>query len=270
MDGGGDAYSEGLKPLALVCYLCGREFGTASLSIHQKTCIRKRTNEQKNLPAEQRIPRPDPPCGVEFPIPTTKSSAEEIGRYNEEAQRIYGSQMPQCHLCKRTFVDQATLAIHLKSCAKKHDGADMKNAGKGGKSNGPASNSGREGSKKSSSGGKSGLPKNRKKNKNAGFGDSDFEGESSLSASRQAARDGILDEEHGGGESSESAPTRAYLKRGEGKSALQKGGEGDSGTEAGGDSSGSDDDDSGDAAPPRDFLKRGGGKNAVVRRVLFL
>ena len=90
-----NAYEEGLKPLALVCYLCGREFGTASLLIHQKACIRKRTAEQKLLPAEARIPRPDPPCETEFPVPTTASTGEEIGRYNAEALRIYGTQMPQ-------------------------------------------------------------------------------------------------------------------------------------------------------------------------------
>lgn len=29
------------RPKALVCYICGREFGTASLEIHLKTCKRK-------------------------------------------------------------------------------------------------------------------------------------------------------------------------------------------------------------------------------------
>ena len=29
------------KPKALVCYICGREFGTASLEIHLKSCKKK-------------------------------------------------------------------------------------------------------------------------------------------------------------------------------------------------------------------------------------
>ena len=49
---GASAYEAGLKPLALVCYLCGREFGTASLEIHQASCIKKRTAEQKLLDKE--------------------------------------------------------------------------------------------------------------------------------------------------------------------------------------------------------------------------
>ena len=35
--GGGPA----MKPKALMCYICGREFGTASLEIHLKTCKKK-------------------------------------------------------------------------------------------------------------------------------------------------------------------------------------------------------------------------------------
>ena len=30
-----------LRPKALMCYICGREFGTASLEIHLKTCKKK-------------------------------------------------------------------------------------------------------------------------------------------------------------------------------------------------------------------------------------
>ena len=30
-----------LRPKALMCYICGREYGTASLEIHLKTCKKK-------------------------------------------------------------------------------------------------------------------------------------------------------------------------------------------------------------------------------------
>ena len=30
-----------LRPKALTCYICGREFGTASLEIHLRTCKKK-------------------------------------------------------------------------------------------------------------------------------------------------------------------------------------------------------------------------------------
>lgn len=34
-----------VKPKALMCYICGREYGTASLEIHLKTCKKKFENE---------------------------------------------------------------------------------------------------------------------------------------------------------------------------------------------------------------------------------
>ena len=33
------------RPVALVCYICGREYGTRSLEIHIKTCEKKWENE---------------------------------------------------------------------------------------------------------------------------------------------------------------------------------------------------------------------------------
>ena len=50
--GGGGALSKSMKPPApvrpktLVCYICGREFGSASLEIHLKSCKKKWENEQ--------------------------------------------------------------------------------------------------------------------------------------------------------------------------------------------------------------------------------
>ena len=39
------------KPKTLVCYICGREFGTASLEIHLKSCQKKWELEQEKKPA---------------------------------------------------------------------------------------------------------------------------------------------------------------------------------------------------------------------------
>lgn len=35
------------KPKVLVCFICGREFGLASLKIHQKICREKFANNEK-------------------------------------------------------------------------------------------------------------------------------------------------------------------------------------------------------------------------------
>lgn len=47
-----------VRPKALMCYICGREFGTASLEIHLKTCKKKFELEQSKVPLRQRKPVP--------------------------------------------------------------------------------------------------------------------------------------------------------------------------------------------------------------------
>lgn len=41
-----------------VCYMCGREFGSASIRIHEPQCLKKWKVENEKLPAEQRRPEP--------------------------------------------------------------------------------------------------------------------------------------------------------------------------------------------------------------------
>ena len=57
MSGGGF----GNKPKALMCYICGREYGTASLQIHLKTCMKKWEIEESKKPKKDRRPMPQPP-----------------------------------------------------------------------------------------------------------------------------------------------------------------------------------------------------------------
>jgi len=60
--GGGNlnwkAPTETQRPKALVCYICGREFGTKSLDIHLKTCKKKWEAQEAQKPAKQRRPLP--------------------------------------------------------------------------------------------------------------------------------------------------------------------------------------------------------------------
>ena len=44
-----------------MCYICGREFGSASISIHIPQCEKKWNNEQLKLPKKQRRPLPTKP-----------------------------------------------------------------------------------------------------------------------------------------------------------------------------------------------------------------
>lgn len=48
------------KP-TVVCYICGREFGTMSISIHEPQCLRKWKLQNDNLPTSLQRPEPRKP-----------------------------------------------------------------------------------------------------------------------------------------------------------------------------------------------------------------
>ncbi|KAK5648549.1 hypothetical protein RI129_003441 [Pyrocoelia pectoralis] len=48
-------------PKTLMCYICGREFGTASLSLHEPRCLEKWSRENAALPSNQRMQLPKKP-----------------------------------------------------------------------------------------------------------------------------------------------------------------------------------------------------------------
>ena len=49
------------KPRTVVCYLCGREFGSKSIAIHEPQCLKKWHAENERLPKGQRRPEPKKP-----------------------------------------------------------------------------------------------------------------------------------------------------------------------------------------------------------------
>ena len=49
------------KPQTMVCYMCGREYGTKSISIHEPQCLRKFEMENRKLPISERKPLPKKP-----------------------------------------------------------------------------------------------------------------------------------------------------------------------------------------------------------------
>ena len=56
----------GKRPNTLVCYICGREYGTRSLEIHVKSCQKKWEIEQENrAPKAKYRPCPQAPPGFE-------------------------------------------------------------------------------------------------------------------------------------------------------------------------------------------------------------
>ncbi|VDD77423.1 unnamed protein product [Mesocestoides corti] len=61
------------RPPTVVCYICHREFGTASIGIHEKSCLKKWHDENNKLPKSERQPEPVKPSG--FPGDPASSGA---------------------------------------------------------------------------------------------------------------------------------------------------------------------------------------------------
>ena len=61
-----------------MCYICGREFGTASLEIHLRTCKKKWDIEQEKKPANQRKPCPEAPKQFDDTIAAAKSGTVDF------------------------------------------------------------------------------------------------------------------------------------------------------------------------------------------------
>ncbi|EFN75757.1 Zinc finger protein 474 [Harpegnathos saltator] len=89
---------------ALTCYICSREFGTASFPIHEPKCMEKWERENNSLPPSQRRPRPQrPSVGIEHTD------------WNAAAWEESQEQLVPCAKCGRTFLPER-LPIHERSC----------------------------------------------------------------------------------------------------------------------------------------------------------
>jgi len=112
-----------VRPKMLVCYICGREYGSKSLSIHEPQCMKKWEQEQSQLPKHLRRPRPKKP---EFPQEAGSGGGSPGGvdAQNEAAWESYKNNLVPCPNCTRTFLPDR-LDIHLKSCKPKQEGLKL-------------------------------------------------------------------------------------------------------------------------------------------------
>ena len=101
-------------PITIVCYLCGREYGRASIEIHQKQCKEKWIKIEEKKPKHLRQPVPSPPAQ---PTSTEGLSPEQvIALQNEAAYASFNTNtLVPCERCGRTFLEDS-LKVHLRSC----------------------------------------------------------------------------------------------------------------------------------------------------------
>jgi len=91
----------------VVCHVCGRTFGTASIEKHLQSCKQKWEAREATKPAAQRRPVPRAPLWSEG------MTREE---YNIAAIAAFkGDALQQCPHCGRSFTEEK-LPIHMKGC----------------------------------------------------------------------------------------------------------------------------------------------------------
>lgn len=119
-----EAKSPGKNPFTVICYLCGREYGSKSVEIHEKECIIRWEAQNRALPKNMRKPKPVKPSlathSSENPfdnVPVGRSGANpDLEAYNEAAYESFQTQaLFPCETCGRKFVPTA-LEHHKNAC----------------------------------------------------------------------------------------------------------------------------------------------------------
>ena len=113
----------GQRPRGLICPLCGREYGTASLQIHMKSCRQKYELQQQELPKHLRKSADKIIAAYEQNQAMMNAMASGSGTYNfdsmnDQAFDTYNREaLVPCSNCGRTFLPDR-LIVHQRSCLK--------------------------------------------------------------------------------------------------------------------------------------------------------
>ncbi|KAM8779687.1 zinc finger protein 474-like isoform 2-T2 [Rhynchonycteris naso] len=108
------------RPGFRICYICGREFGSQSLAIHEPQCLEKWHIENSKLPKHLRRPEPSKPQ------PLGGSGSYSLQAANEAAFQSSQAQLLPCDTCGRTFLPDRLL-VHQRSCKPKGKGPGAPN-----------------------------------------------------------------------------------------------------------------------------------------------
>lgn len=102
------------RPQMLMCYLCGREFGSRSLPIHIPQCEKKWLASEAAKPKSEQKPLPKRPERLNEVM--TVGAIKNKASFNEEMYSNWDSDvLDRCQWCGRTFTTSA-MKSHAKSC----------------------------------------------------------------------------------------------------------------------------------------------------------
>ncbi|KAK6492751.1 zinc finger protein 474-like isoform X2, partial [Huso huso] len=99
------------RPATVVCYICGREFGSKSISIHEPQCLKKWHIENSQLPKSLQRTEPKKP---EVSV-VTATGFYDLEAQNQAAWQNAQAQLVPCDICGRTFLPDR-LTVHQRSC----------------------------------------------------------------------------------------------------------------------------------------------------------
>ena len=107
---------KGQRPKALMCYICGREFGTQSLEIHIPQCIKKWDKVEALKPPGERRKCPGPPQEFDEAIKGVGTKGFDADAFNAKQYENYNDKaLVPCDGCGRTFLPDSLLR-HKKGC----------------------------------------------------------------------------------------------------------------------------------------------------------
>ncbi|KAG1674592.1 hypothetical protein FOA52_001841 [Chlamydomonas sp. UWO 241] len=114
--------SDGQKPRAYCCYLCGCQFGSQSLFIHIASCRKKWVAVEDSKPPRERRALPPAPPSLTEDLPKDGPGMDAFN----SAMSDYWSKISlrKCHICTRTFRDEA-YAHHAKVCTSENPGGPL-------------------------------------------------------------------------------------------------------------------------------------------------
>ncbi|CAC9479469.1 conserved hypothetical protein [Leishmania infantum JPCM5] len=99
------------RPQFRVCYLCGQQFGSASIGIHVPQCYQKKLSQWEVTDPAVRGPKPKHPDTVKW----KGGNGASVEAINKEQYQEFNSQLVACPHCARTFLPDR-LPVHLRGC----------------------------------------------------------------------------------------------------------------------------------------------------------
>lgn len=101
-------------PKFVLCYICGRKYGTQSIEIHEPQCLEKWHFENAKLPPQHRRPPPRKPD-----VHIGSGGSYSLDDINNAAYEASKASLVPCENCGRKFAADR-IAVHQRSCKPGH------------------------------------------------------------------------------------------------------------------------------------------------------